>query len=239
MLKGFAMAKHGKKYRLMHEALGSTQAVTVKQALESLKKFAYAKFDESVDVDINLGIDPSKGEQVVRGSVILPHTIGKKVRVIVFAKSDYADAAHKAGADVVGVEDLVEKIEGGWLDFDVAVATPDLMGTVSKLAKLLGPKGLLPNKKLGTVTFDIESVVTDLKKGRAFFKNDKSGLVHFKIGKVSLDIQKLAENFDAFYKALSISKPAASKGKFIQKITLTSSMGAGIEIAPEEALRDR
>lgn len=228
------MAKHGKKYS---EAVKkSTKPVyTVDQAMALVKDAAYAKFDESVDVNVNLGIDATKGDQTVRGSVLLPHT-DKKVRVIVFAKGDFASRAEKSGADFVGAEDLVEKIEGGWLDFDYAVATPDLMGLVGRLAKLLGPRGLLPNKKVGTVTFDVESIINDLKKGRAFFKNDKSGLVHFSIGKVSLDANKLRENLETFVKALVAAKPAAAKGNFVKKLTVSSTMGIGLSIAVEGLL---
>lgn len=228
------MAKHGKKY---NEAVkkSTKSTYTVDQAMALIKDAAYAKFDESIDVNINLGIDATKGDQTVRGSVLLPHT-DKKVRVIVFAKGDFASRAEKAGADLVGAEDLVEKIENGWLDFDYAVATPDLMGLVGRLAKLLGPRGLLPNKKVGTVTFDVESIINDLKKGRAFFKNDKSGLVHFSIGKVSLDANKLRENLETFVKALVAAKPAAAKGNFVKKLTVSSTMGIGLSIAVEELL---
>ena len=226
----------GKKYKAAKQTAESGEVLSVKDALAKVKQAAFAKFDESIDLDINLGIDPLKGEQVVRGSVILPHAVGEKVRVVVFAKGDYTDKARDAGADYVGAEDLVDKIESGWLEFDVAVATPDLMGLVSKLAKLLGPKGLLPNKKLGTITFDIEHVVSDLKKGRLFFKSDKSGLVHFSIGKVSFDVEKLAENLIVFVKALMACKPPSSKGKFLQKITMSSTMGPGIRINPDEIL---
>lgn len=209
----------------------------VDQALNLVKSLAYVKFDESVDVHVNLGIDASKGEQVVRGSVILPHGRGKKTKVLVFAKGDYADAAEKAGADYVGVEDLVAKINTGWLDFDYAVATPDLMGVVGQLAKFLGPRGLLPNKKLGTVTFDVGPVVKELKKGRVFFKNDKNGLVHFSFGKRSFDVKNLYDNLAEFVKALLASKPASSKGKFLKKMTVCSTMGVGIQVNPEEVLR--
>lgn len=229
------MAIQGKKYRAAKEKVAAS-VLSLKEALDKIKELAFAKFDESVDVDVNLGIDPAKGEQVVRGSVILPHNVGKEVRVLVFAKGDNADAASKAGADYVGAEDFIEKIEGGWMDFDVAVATPDLMGLVSKLAKVLGPKGLLPNKKLGTVTFDVGPVVTDLKKGRKFFRNDKSGLMHFRVGKASFDAEKLSENIKAFVKALAGSKPATAKGKFIQKMTLSSTMGPGIQVNPDELI---
>lgn len=230
------MAKHGKKYSKAVQAVDKSTVLPVDQALNKIKQLAFAKFDESVDVDINLGIDASKGEQVVRGSVVLPHARGQKSRVLVFAKGDYAEQAEKAGADYVGAEDLIEKISGGWMDFDYAVATPDLMGLVGKVARALGPRGLLPNKKLGTVTFDVEQVVSDLKKGRVFFKNDKSGLVHFAFGKVSLDESQLKDNLSAFIKALVAAKPAASKGKYLKKMTLSSTMGVGVQVNPDELM---
>jgi len=228
------MAKHGKKYRKSAELIKDKQLLSAKDALAKVKDLAYTKFDESVDLSVNLGIDPSKGDQVVRGSVLLPYAKEKEPVVIVFAKGDYAEKAQAAGADFVGAEDLVEKISKGWLGFDFAVSTPDLMGTVGKLAKILGPKGLLPNKKLGTVTFDVAEVVKDLKKGRQFFKNDKSGLVHFSIGKTSFDVDKLNENFAAFIKSLLASKPASSKGKFLKKITVSSTMGVGLPVNPDD-----
>jgi large subunit ribosomal protein L1 len=231
------MKSHGKKYRNVRTKLSHEAVLTPDDALGKVKELAYAKFDETVDVHINLGIDPAKGEQTVRGSIILPHGSGKKARIAVFAKGDYADQAKKAGADIVGAEDLIEKINGGWLEFDYAVATPDLMGAIGRLAKILGPRGLLPNKKVGTVTFEVGPVVTDLKKGKLFFKNDKSGLVHFSIGKVSFDKQKLVDNFSAFIKSLAASKPASSKGKFFRKITVSSTMGLGIGINPDEAIK--
>jgi large subunit ribosomal protein L1 len=231
------MAKHGKKYRSALEKVEKNNLFASEKALGQVKELAHADFDETVDVNINLGIDATKGEQAVRGSVILPHGTGKRSYVIVFAKGDHADQALQAGADEVGAEDLVEKIQKGWLDFDYAVATPDLMGLVGKLAKLLGPRGLLPNKKVGTVTFDVGAIVKDLKSGRVFFKNDKSGLVHFSIGKVSFDKKKLEDNYIAFIKALAGSKPASSKGKFIRKITVASTMGVGIGVNPDEVTR--
>lgn len=227
------MAKHGKKYKSVRERIEKSTVYSVSDALAKMKDLAYVSFDESVDVDVNLGIDPTKGEQAVRGSVVLPHGSGKRVKVVVFAKGDHAQAAQDAGADIVGGQDLVEKISGGWLDFDFAVATPDMMGVVGKLAKILGPRGLLPNQKLGTVTFDVANVVKELKKGRSFFKNDKAGLVHFSIGKKSFDDQKLQENLLAFTKALAAAKPATSKGKFIRKMTLSSTMGVGLQVSPE------
>lgn len=228
------MAKHGKKYIKAFEQVKRGQVLPVDQALSKVKQLAFAKFDESVDVHINLGIDAAKGEQVVRGSVILPFSKGKKVRILVFAKGEYAEKAQKAGADYVGVEDLIEKISGGWMDFDYAIATPDLMAMVGKVAKTLGPKGLLPNKKLGTVTFDVADVINDLKKGRQFFKNDKSGLVHFTIGKVSFEPTQLTQNLSAFVKALVSVKPATSKGKFLKKMTIASTMGVGLAVNADE-----
>lgn len=228
------MINHGKKYKSAKETLQGSllkaNALPVKEALLKIQELAYAKFDETVDVSVNLGIDASKGEQVVRGSVILPHGSGKKTRVLVFAEGIKADEARAAGADFVGFDDLVEKISGGWIDFDYTVATPDLMPKLGKLAKVLGPKGLLPNKKLGTVSDDVAAVVKELKKGKAFFKNDKYGLVHFAIGKVSFGAEKLQDNFVEFWKVLASSKPTSSRGKFIRKVTVSSTMGLGIQI---------
>lgn len=225
---------HGKKYKEAKAKIISDKKYSLAESLAKVKELAHAKFDESVDAHINIGIDPSKGEQAVRGSVLLPFGTGKKVRVIVFAKGDYAEQAKKAGADFVGTDDLIEKIVAGWLDFDYAVATPDIMGAVGKLAKVLGPKGLLPNKKIGTVTFDVADIVQDLKKGRVFFKNDKSAIVHFSFGKKSFDVKQLQENIHAFLKALASSKPPTSKGKFIKKITITATMGPSIPVNLDE-----
>jgi large subunit ribosomal protein L1 len=224
------MAMHGKKYREAKEKIASDKKFSLVEGLAKIKELAHAKFDESVDAHVNIGIDPSKGEQAVRGSVLLPFGTGKKVRIIVFAKGDYAEQARKAGADFVGTDDLVEKITGGWLDFEFAVATPDVMGMVGKLAKILGPKGLLPNKKVGTVTFDVADIVQDLKKGRVFFKNDKNAIVHFSFGKKSFDVKHLQENINAFLKALAASKPSTSKGRFIKKVTITSTMGPAVNL---------
>lgn len=230
------MIKHGKKYRKAKEQVQPGQVVPLKEALAKVKGLSFVKFDESVDAHVNLGIDASKGDQVVRGSVVLPNAKGKVARVLVFAKGDYAEQAKKAGADFVGADDLIEKINTGWMDFDYAVATPDLMVSVGKVAKALGPQGKLPNKKLGTVTFEVADVVSDLKKGRVFFKNDKSGIVHFSFGKVSFTPEKLQENLMVFMKALSSAKPASSKGKFLKKLTISSTMGVGIQLSPDEVL---
>ncbi len=230
------MSKHGKKFTKAQQSVEGVSNVSIKEALEKLKDATFTKFDESVDVAINLGIDASKGDQGVRGSVVLPHGRGKVPRIIVFAKGDHVEQAEKAGADFVGSEDLIEKIKNGWMEFDYAVATPDLMGMVGKLAKLLGPRGLLPNKKLGTVTLDVGSIVSELKKGRAFFKNDKQGTVHFSFGKASFDADKLQDNFNAFIKAIMSARPAVSKGKYLKKISVSSTMGPGISINPDDVL---
>ncbi len=231
------MSKRGKKYNKAAESVQKETALVVGDALQKVKDLSFAKFDESVDVAVNLGIDATKGEQTVRSSVTLPHGRGKKVRVIVFAKGEHAEDAQKAGADEVGFEDLIEKIKGGWLEFDYAVATPDVMGKVGVLAKTLGPRGLLPNKKVGTVTFDVGKVVLELKKGRAFFKNDKSGIVHFCIGKVSFDRDQLKENLDSFVRAVAASRPATAKGKYIKKLTVSSTMGVSLLVDTDELLR--
>lgn len=231
------MSKHGKKYKAVREKVQRGVVLPFDQAITTIKESAYAKFDETFDANVVLGIDAAKGEQAVRGSVVLPHGRGKKLKVLVFAKGDYAQQAQDAGADYVGDEDLITKIQGGWLDFDFAVATPDMMVAVGKVAKILGPRGLLPNKKIGTVTFDVADIVKELKSGRVFFKNDKGGMVHFAFGKKSFDTQKLHENFAAFLKALAASKPSTSKGKFIKKVTLSSTMGIGVQINPDDVLR--
>ena len=232
-----ATMKRGKKYTTAAQGVEKGKFLTLDEAVNKMKEKAFAKFDESVDLDINVGIDPSKGDQVVRGSVILPHGNGRKVRVIVFTKGEYVDKAEKAGADYVGLEEYIDKVSNGWMDFEYAVATPDVMGVVGKLAKQLGPRGLLPNKKVGTVTFDVDQVVRELKSGRAFFKNDKNAVVHFSLGKVSFGVDELKNNVRAFLKALALSKPASSKGKFIKKITLSSTMGVGFNVALEDFLK--
>ncbi len=228
------MSKHGKQYLKIKEKLDATPITTWKSALDFIVKNTYAKFDESLKADLVLGIDAAKGEQTVRGSVLLPHGTGKKMRVLVFAKGEYEEQAKKAGADYVGVEDLIEKIEGGWADFEAAVATPDLMGAVGRVAKVLGPRGLLPNKKVGTVTFDVTSIVNDLKRGRVSFRNDKTGVLHAPFGKVSFGPEKLLQNLQSLVQSVRTNKPQTSKGKFIRKLTISSTMGVGITINPDE-----
>ncbi|MFH1831948.1 MAG: 50S ribosomal protein L1 [bacterium] len=230
------MSKAGKKHADAKEKLASIKITNAREALQFSVSNAHVKFDETVDVSIVLGIDPLKGEQTVRGSVLLPHGTGKKLKVLVFTKGTYEDEAKAAGADFVGSDDLIDKILAGWMDFDVAVATPDMMGLVGKVAKILGPRGLLPNKKLGTVTFDVASIVSDLKKGRVSFRNDKGGVLHAPFGKVSFGIEKLLDNYQALIRAIQSSKPASSKGRFIRKITISSSMGVGVSIVPDEMI---
>jgi large subunit ribosomal protein L1 len=229
--------KHGKKYRNAVEGHKPGSFFSLDDAITRTKSKTYVKFDESVDVDVCVGIDPSKGDQVVRGSVMLPHGTGKKVRVVVFAKDKHIDEAKAAGADYVGLEDIIDKISNGWMDFEYAVATPDVMGMVGKLAKVLGPRGLLPNKKVGTVTFDVAHIVKELKGGRVFFKNDKNAIVHFSLGRVSFEEEALKANVRAFVKALMASKPPSSKGKFIKKLTVSSTMGLGSSVLVDELIK--
>lgn len=231
------MTKHGKKYRKAKELSGNHQTFSLDSGFSKIKELAFAKFDETIDLSVKIGIDPAKSDQAVRGSVVLPHGTGKAIRIVVFAKGEYAEEAVKAGADFVGMDDLIEKISGGWVEFDYAVATPDVMGAIGKLAKILGPRGLLPNKKLGTVTFDVGAVVADIKSGRVFFKNDKGGFVQFSIGKVSFDASKLKDNFMAFIKTLNSSKPSSAKGQFIRKISISSTMGVGILLDVQDAIK--
>lgn len=228
------MSKPGKKHQKAKETVAEQSTTSWKDAIDLVVKSAYAGFDESVDVDMVLGIDPTKGEQNVRGAVLLPNGTGKKMRVVVFAKGDHEEEAKKAGADYVGVEDLIEKIKGGWMEFDAAVATPDLMGLVGTVARILGPRGLLPNKKVGTVTFNVGAIVEELKKGRVVFKNDKGGVVHAPFGRVSFGADKLAENLETLVRAVRASRPPTSKGKFIRKMTISSTMGVGIPLSADE-----
>lgn len=224
------MPKHGKKYQKSRAIVDRDNLFSPQEAFTLVKDLSTTKFNESIDVDINLGVDPTKSEQGVQGAVLLPHARGAVPRVIVFAKGEHAEKARDAGADFVGADDLVEKIKNGWMEFDYAVATPDVMGLVGKLAKILGPRGLLPNKKLGTVTLNTERIVSELKQGKAFFKSDKGGSVHFSLGKVSHNVESLVENFRVFLKTLMAAKPPAAKGRYLKKIVISSTMGVGIPI---------
>jgi large subunit ribosomal protein L1 len=223
----------GKKYKAAKEKIDPTKQYKLQEAIEMVKQFAYARFDETVNLAVNLGVDPKKTEQMVRGTVVLPHGIGKKVRIVAFAKGEKVKEAAEAGADYVGAEDLVEKINGGWLEFDKAVATPDLMGMVSKLGKILGPRGLMPNPKTGTVTFDIGKAIKEIAAGKVDYKTEKAGIVHVPIGKVSFDRQKLLENAKAVLEAIIKVKPPASKGKYLKKLSISSTMGIGISVEVE------
>jgi len=202
----------------------------LKTAVEVVKDTAYAKFDETVDVAVKLGVDPRHADQMVRGAVVLPNGLGKNVRVLVFAKGEKEKEALDAGADYVGADDLVAKIQDGWFDFDTAIATPDMMGVVGKIGKLLGPRGLMPNPKVGTVTFEVGRAVKESKAGKVEFRVEKAGIVHAPIGKVSFDAEKLQGNLVALVEALVKAKPSAAKGTYIKKISLSSTMGPGINL---------
>ncbi len=220
----------GKKHIAAKEKIDETNPYNLREAVDLVKQLAHTKFNETVDLAINLGVDPRKSDQIVRGSVVLPHGLGKKIRVIVFAKGEKAAEAAKAGADFVGAEDLVEKINTGWLDFDKVIATPDLMGMVSKLGKVLGPRGLMPNPKSGTVTFEVGKAVKDITAGRADYRTEKAGVVHVSIGKMSFDSEKLVENAKTVISAIVKAKPSASKGKYLKKLSVSSTMGVGISV---------
>ncbi len=203
---------------------------TIEEAIEAVKKTPSAKFDETVDLAIRLGVDPKHADQMVRGAVVLPHGIGKAVRVAVFAKGEKEREAREAGADVVGAEDLVERVQGGWMEFDTTIATPDLMGQVGRLGKVLGPRGLMPNPKLGTVTFDIARAVREAKAGKIEFRVDKAGNVHVPIGKKSFSADQLKANAMAMIEAIMRAKPAAAKGQYLRSMTVSSTMGPGARI---------
>jgi len=220
----------GKKLTIAQEKIETGREFPLEDALKLVKDSSYTKFDETIDLSVNLGVDPRKSEQMVRGTVVLPHGLGKKVRVVVFAKGEKEKEALDAGADHVGAEDLVDKITKGWLDFDKSVATPDIMGVVGKLGKILGPRGLMPNPKLGTVTFDVAKTVKEIKAGKVEFKAEKAGIIHVPIGKVSFDTTKLIDNAKAVINSIIKAKPATSKGKYLKKISISSTMGPGVAI---------
>jgi large subunit ribosomal protein L1 len=207
---------------------------TLLEAADALKKAHFVKFDESVDLVMNLGVDPKHSDQMVRGTVVLPHGLGKSKRVIVIATGEKVREAEEAGADVCGGEDLVQKIQEGWTDYDAVIATPDMMKSAGRLGKVLGPRGLMPNPKTGTVTFDIAKAVREIKAGKVEFRVDKAGIIHTAVGKISFDAKKLAENAQALLGAVVKAKPAVAKGKYVKKVTLTSTMGPGILINESE-----
>lgn len=224
------MAKHGKKYLEASKLINADTFYEPLEAIELVKKTAVAKFDETVEVAVRLGVDPRKQDQAVRGVVVLPHGTGKTKRVLVFAKGEKAKEAEAAGADFVGDQDMINKIQQGWFDFDVCVATPDMMSEVGKLGRILGGKGLMPNPKAGTVTFDVAKAVQEIKAGKIEYRLDKAGQIHAPIGKVSFDAEKLAENFKALIDALNRAKPAAAKGVYLKNIAISSTMGPSARI---------
>jgi large subunit ribosomal protein L1 len=225
------VAKQGKKYREAIEKIDREKVYEPVEALELVKSVASAKFDETVEAAFRLGIDTKKADQQVRGAVVLPHGTGKTKRVLVFAKGEKAKEAEAAGADFVGDEELVAKVQQGWLDFDVVVATPDMMGQVGRLGRILGPKGLMPNPKTGTVTFEVEKAVNEIKAGKIEYRADKAGNIHAAIGKVSFSTEQLAANLQALADALTKAKPAAAKGTYMKNISVSSTMGPGVSIS--------
>jgi large subunit ribosomal protein L1 len=220
----------GKQLKSSKDKVDRNKTYQVDEALALVKETAFAKFDESVDVSIRLGVDPRKADQMVRGAVVLPNGLGKTIRVLVFAKGEKALEAQQAGADHVGGDDLVEKIKGGWFDFDTAIATPDMMGTVGKIGKLLGPRGLMPNPKVGTVTFELARAVDEAKSGKIEYRVEKAGIVHAPVGKVSFDVEKLKGNLVTLVDALMKAKPSTAKGTYLKKVTISSTMGPGVNV---------
>jgi large subunit ribosomal protein L1 len=228
------MAARGKKYREARTKVDRTKRYTLEEALRLLGEMHFVKFDENVDVAIRLGVDPKHADQMVRGAVVLPNGVGKNVRVLVFAKGEKEREASEAGADLVGSEELMKKIQEGWLDFDKVIATPDLMGQVGKLGKVLGPRGLMPNPKVGTVTFDVARAVREQKAGKVEFKVNKDGIIHAPIGKISFGAQKLSENLLALMETIVKAKPASSKGTYLKSVSVSNTMGPGIHLNPTE-----
>ncbi|MBO6886094.1 MAG: 50S ribosomal protein L1 [Marivita sp.] len=229
------MAKLGKRTRAAREAFAGKDGLTVAEAVALIKSNANAKFDETLEIAMNLGVDPRHADQMVRGVVGLPNGTGKTVRVAVFARGPKADEAKAAGADIVGAEDLMETIQGGTIDFDRCIATPDMMPIVGRLGKVLGPRNLMPNPKVGTVTMDVKQAVEDAKGGQVQFKAEKAGVVHAGIGKISFDDAKLVENVKAFVDAVAKAKPTGAKGTYMKKIALSSTMGPGVSVSVDDA----
>ncbi|MFI4874089.1 MAG: 50S ribosomal protein L1 [Blastopirellula sp. JB062] len=224
------MVKHSKRYRAMADK-ATEEALPLEKAVEILKGYDTTKFDQTVDCAMRLGIDPKQADQLVRGAIVLPHGIGKELRVVVFAKGDNVKAAEEAGADAVGAEDLAKKIKDGWLDFDACIATPDMMGLVGPLGRVLGPRGLMPSPRAGTVTPDVARVVKEYKAGKVEFRNDATGIVHAVVGKISFDQDKLVDNIRAFMDQIIGMKPAAAKGIYIKSIAIAATMSPGVRVA--------
>ena len=221
---------HSKRYNSNFEKINRDKEYSLEEAAELLSSFSHPKFDESVELAINLGVDPKHADQIVRGTVALPNGIGKDIKVLVFARDDLAEEAKNAGADFVGADDMVEKVKGGWTDIDVVVAAPDMMAEVGKLGKILGPRGLMPNPKIGTVTKDIAKAVIEVKAGKIEFRVEKNGIIHNIIGKVSFSKEKIVENAKVFVNAILKAKPQATKGVYMKKVTMASTMGPGIKL---------
>lgn len=224
------MAKKGKRYEAANQLVDRTKVYDIKEAIEVLKQTAKANFDETIEAAFRLGVDTKKADQQIRGAMVLPHGTGKTQRVLVFAKGDKVKEAEDAGADYVGDQDLVNKINQGWFEFDVIVATPDMMGEVGKLGRILGPKGLMPNPKTGTVTFEVEKAVKDIKAGQVEYRVDKSGNIHVPIGKASFEDTQLVENFDAMADTIAKARPSSLKGNYVKNASVTSTMGPGIKV---------
>lgn len=224
------MSKRGKKYSESRKRIDSEDVGSFNDAVKMTLESSFAKFDETVDLAVRLGVDPRHADQMVRGSVVLPHGTGKDVKVVVFAKGEKEKEATDAGADFVGNDDLIEKIKGGWFGFDKAVATPDMMGSVGKIGKLLGPRGLMPNAKSGTVTFDLARAIQDLKAGKIDFRVEKAGIVHAPMGKVSFGVDKIVQNMAAFFDTIMRLKPASSKGTYLKGIAISTTMGPGLKV---------
>ncbi len=231
------MPKRGKKYLEARQQIDRETKYEPEEALAKIKAFSSRSFDETVEAAFRLGVNPKHADQQVRGSVVLPHGTGKTVRVVVFAKGEKITEAEESGADYVGSDELVAKVQEGWLDFDIAVATPDMMSSVGKLGKILGPRGMMPNPKSGTVTFDIARAISDIKAGKVEYRTDKAGNVHVPIGKISFDQDKLVENFQTVLDALVKARPAAAKGQYIRNITVSSTMSPGLKINPGAGAR--
>jgi large subunit ribosomal protein L1 len=229
------MAKKGKKYREASSKVDPDQLYGPREAISMLKEFPDRKFDETIELSVRLGVDPRKADQMVRGAVSLPAGTGKSVRVVVFAKGEKASAAKEAGADEVGADDLAEKIQGGWMEFDATVATPDMMPVVGKLGRVLGPRGLMPNPKSGTVTDDVEKAVSDIKGGQVEYRTDRHGNVHLMLGKKSFSPEDIAKNYVTVMDEIIRAKPASAKGRYLKSIALATTMGPGIRIDPTKA----
>jgi len=226
------MTRRGKKYREVVKKVERVERYSFKEAVQLVLSSAYTRFDETVDIAVRLGVDPRHADQMVRGTVVLPNGVGKEVRVLVFSKGEKEKEALEAGADHAGSDEYIEKIQKGWLDFDKAIATPDMMSSVSKLGRILGPRGMMPNAKLGTVTFDVAKAVKEIKAGKIDFRVEKSGIVHAPIGKVSFGLGNLLENIAAFMDTILRLKPAASKGSYLKSIAISTTMGPGVKVDP-------